>query len=128
LVFETISALEEEFPLDTDRRYVAGNSLGGYGTWHLICARPELFAAAIPISGGGNPALARNIVDMPIWAFHGQKDRNVPVSGSRDIIEAIKKAGGNPRYTEYPDKAHNISKHVTDTPDLLDWLFAQQRD
>ena len=128
LVFETIHALEEEFPLDTDRRYVAGNSLGGYGTWHLICTQPELFAAAIPISGGGNPALAQNIVDMPIWAFHGAEDRNVPVRGSRDIIEAIKKAGGNPRYTAYPDKAHNISKNVTDTPDLLDWLFAQQRE
>jgi len=87
-----------------------------------------MFAAAIPISGGGNPALAQNIVDIPVWAFHGRKDRNVPVSGSRDIIQAIKNAGGDPRYTEYPDERHDIWEKVTNTPGLLDWLFAQKRN
>jgi pimeloyl-ACP methyl ester carboxylesterase len=128
LVLETMQALEKELPIDENRRYVAGNSLGGYGAWHLICKRPEMFAAAIPISGGGNSVLAQNIVDVPVWAFHGAKDRNVPVSGSRNIIQAIKNAGGDPRYTEYPDEAHDIWKKVTGTPDLLDWLFAQERD
>jgi hypothetical protein len=50
------------------------------------------------------------------------------VSGSRDIIEAIRNAGGDPKYTEFPDAAHNIMKEVTDTPGLFDWLFAQKRD
>jgi dienelactone hydrolase len=127
LVFESILALQKEFAIDAGRCYVAGNSLGGYGAWHLITARPEMFAAAIPICGGGNPALARNIVDVPVWAFHGAKDRLVPVRGSRDIIQAIKNAGGNPRYTEYPHEGHHILKKVTDTPGLLDWLFAQKR-
>jgi predicted peptidase len=127
LIFDSIVALEEEFPIDVARRYVSGNSLGGYGTWHLISARPEMFAAAVPICGGGNPEFAAKLVDLPIWAFHGKKDKNVPVSGSREIIQAIKNAGGNPRYTEYPDKAHDISKEVIDTPGLLDWLFAQKR-
>lgn len=125
LVFETIVALEQEFAIDVNRCYVSGNSLGGYGAWHFICTRPELFAAAVPISGGGNPDLAQKIVGMPVWAFHGGKDRNVPVSGSQEIIEAIKNAGGDPRYTEFPDEAHDIWKNVTDTPGLLDWLFAQ---
>lgn len=128
LVFETISTLEEEFSIDEGRRYVAGISMGGFGTWHLISSRPEVFAAAMPIAGGGNPVLAQNIVDLPIWAFHGAKDRNVLVRGSRDIIQAIKDGGGDPRYIEYPDKAHHIAKNVEDTPGLLDWLFAQQRN
>jgi pimeloyl-ACP methyl ester carboxylesterase len=128
LVFETISALEKEFAIDKKRRYVAGNSLGGYGTWYFICTRPEMFAAAIPVSGGGNPELAQSVVGLPVWAFHGAKDRMVPVSGSREIIQAIQNAGGNPRYTEYPDAAHNIWYQVSETPDLLDWLFAQRRE
>lgn len=128
LVFETIAALEEEFPVDVKRRYVVGNSMGGYGAWHFICTRPEMFAAAIPISGEGDPRLANKIVDVPVWAFHGAKDLNVPVSGSRDIIDAMEKAGGNPRYTEYPDEAHHIGKSVTETAGLMDWLFEQRRE
>ncbi|MFC4874322.1 alpha/beta hydrolase-fold protein [Negadavirga shengliensis] len=128
LVLECILALEKEFPIDGKRRYVTGVSMGGYGTWHLIGTRPELFAAAVPIAGAGNPALAPNMVDVPVWAFHGAKDGFVAVSGSRSMIEAIKKAGGNPHYTEYPDKAHNLTEPITNTPELLDWLFAQKRE
>lgn len=128
LVFETIRALEQEFAIDEKRRYVAGGSGGGYGSWHFIGTRPEMFAAAIPFCGAGNPALAPKMVDIPVWAFHGSKDRNVPVSGSRDMIEAIKRAGGNPRYTEFPDTGHNVWPQIHKTPGLLDWLFAQKRD
>jgi predicted esterase len=128
LVVETIHALGQEFKLEENRRYLAGNSLGGYGVWHLIGTCPELFAAAMPISGGGDPKLAQNIVDVPLWAFHGAKDRNVPVSGSRDMIKAIKQAGGTPRYTEYSSQAHHIGQQVATTPGLLDWLFAQKQE
>lgn len=128
IVFDAISNLEEEFNIDTKRIYVMGESLGGYGSWHFITARPDMFAAAVPICGGGNPALASRITDVPVWAFHGAKDRNVPVSESRGIIDAMKKAGGNPRYTEYPDKAHNIGEEVKATPGLLDWVFEQRRE
>ncbi|RYU96914.1 carboxylesterase family protein [Emticicia agri] len=127
LVFEAIASLQQKLPFDTNRYYVAGNSLGGYGAWHFISTRPTLFAAAIPISGAGNTSVAKNIVDIPVWAFHGANDRNVPVIGSRVMIEAMKKAGGNPRYTEYSDKAHNIWNEVSDTPGLLQWLFAQRK-
>jgi predicted peptidase len=128
LVLDGMFALGKEFSIDKNRRYVTGVSLGGYGAWHLITTRPDIFAAAMPICGGGNPALAQNIVDLPVWAFHGAKDQNVPVRGSRDIIQAIKNAGGNPRYTEFTDKAHHIAKNVIETPGLLDWLFAQKRE
>ncbi|MBA4055232.1 MAG: peptidase, partial [Marivirga sp.] len=110
------------------RRYVTGISRGGYGSWHFICTRPDMFAAAIPVCGGGDPSRASNIVDVSVWAFHGAKDKNVPVDGSRHMIEAIKKAGGSPQYTEYENEAHNIWHRVSETPGLWDWLFEQQRD
>lgn len=128
LVLEIISELETEFEIDKKRRYITGISMGGFGTWHLISSQPEMFAAAIPICGAGNPEFADILTDIPIWAFHGEKDRNVLVKGSRNMINAIKNEGGNPKYTEYPDKAHHISSNVENTPELLDWLFAQKRN
>lgn len=127
LVYKTISALNEP-GIDIKRRYVTGVSRGGYGTWQFICARPDLFAAAVPVCGVGDPTLASKIVTMPVWAFHGAKDKNVPVSGSRDMISAIEKAGGRPRYTEFPDEAHNIWNKVIETPGLWEWLFAQKKE
>ena len=128
LVFEVIHKLENEFEIDTTRRYVTGQSMGGYGSWYFILTHPQMFAAAIPICGGGNPDLATKIVDVPIWAFHGQKDNAVPVESSRKMIDAIKKAGGNPRYNEFPDAGHVCWPQAYDTPGLLDWLFAQKND
>ena len=128
LVFDAMQSLEKEFNIDEKRRYVSGNSLGGYGTWHFIGTRPDLFAAGIPISGEGNPELANNMTQVAVWAFHGAKDVNVPVSGSRDAINAMKKVGGSPRYTEYPDNDHDIWMKVVGTPDLVEWLFAQKKE
>jgi dienelactone hydrolase len=128
LVFEAMTALEKEFSIDPKRRYAMGHSLGGFGTWYFIGTRPELFAAAMPFSGKGDPALAKNMVNVPVWAFHGALDRNVPVSGCRDVVEAIKKAGGTPRYSEFPNAGHGIWDEIEGTPGLMDWLFAQKRD
>lgn len=109
LVFDAILALEDEFrAIDKNRRHVTGVSRGGYGSWHFICTRPDLFAAAIPVCGGEDPKLAANAVDVSVWAFHGEKDRNVLVQQSRDMIAAIEKAGGHPRHTEFPDAGHDI--------------------
>jgi predicted peptidase len=126
LVYEAISKLNEP-AVDTKRRYVTGISRGGFGTWEFICTRPDLFAAAVPVCGRGDPDLASKVINMPIWAFHGAQDKNVPVSGSRDMIAAIKKAGGHPLYTEYPNSAHDIWENVTETPDVWNWLFAQKQ-
>lgn len=128
LVFEALAALEKEFSIDPKRRYVMGHSLGGFGTWYFIGTRPELFAAAMPFSGKGDPALAKNMTSVAVWAFHGALDRNVPVSGCRDVIEAMKKAGGSPRYSEFPKAGHGIWDEVEGTPGVMDWLFAQKRD
>jgi pimeloyl-ACP methyl ester carboxylesterase len=130
MIFEAIDALEKEFSIDAKRRYSIGVSGGGYASWHFISSRPNLFAAAVPICGGGNPKLAHNIANanVAVWAFHGDEDDLVPVSYSRDMIAAIKKAGGKPRYTEFKGAGHNLDNRVEITPGLLDWLFAQKRE
>ncbi|GEO10707.1 phospholipase [Segetibacter aerophilus] len=129
LVFQTLDALmQQESGIDVKRCYVTGISRGGYGTWHFITNRPNMFAAAIPVCGGGDPQLAPNIVNVSVWAFHGEKDKNVPVNGSRNMISAIQKAGGRPRYTEYKGEGHDIWYQVSKTPGLWDWLFAQKRN
>ena len=128
LVFEIIDSLEREFSIDTHRRYVMGHSLGGYGTWYFVGTRPKMFAAAIPSAGFGDASFGKLIAEVPVWAFHGRLDRNVSVNGSRDIIEAMRQAGGNPRYTEYPEIGHGTWDSMKNNPELMDWLFAQRRE
>jgi hypothetical protein len=125
LAIEAIVALNKTYSIDTQKRYISGVSRGGYGSWQMIATNPGLFAAAVPVCGEGKPDEAKNMIPVSIWAFHGAKDVNVPVSGSRDMISAIKKAGGSPRYTEYPNGGHDVWEDVVKTPGLLDWLFAQ---
>jgi hypothetical protein len=127
LVYKAIEALDTVFSIDVKRRYVTGLSRGGYGAWHFICMRPDMFAAAIPVSGAEDPKFATRIVDVAVWAFHGAKDKNVPVSGSRNMIKALQQAGGHPKYTEYPNQGHGIWYSTSITPGLWDWLFAQKR-
>src|SRR6185437_2605059 len=82
--------------IDPERIYVTGLSMGGYGTWRLVAAHPERFAAALPICGGGEPeTMARQLSRVPIWAFHGAKDPIVPLSASQAMVDAVKHAGGD---------------------------------
>lgn len=106
LVLHVMKELESEFNIDTTRRYITGQSLGGYGTWHFILKYPDMFAAAVPICGGGDPSMVERIVNIPIWVFHGDKDSNVPVQYSREMIKAFKQAGGKPNYTEFKGVGH----------------------
>lgn len=126
LALEIVRDLQKRFRIDGHRLYVAGQSMGGVGTWALIEQYPKMFAAAIPLCGAGDPTQATKLTKMAIWAFHGAKDQRVSVEGSRRMIYAIRKAGGNPRYTEYPDAYHNVTKAFNE-PALMPWVFAQKR-
>ncbi|HUT10942.1 MAG TPA: prolyl oligopeptidase family serine peptidase [Thermoguttaceae bacterium] len=126
LTLEVIAELMKKYPIDPDRLYVMGLSMGGYGTWDAVQRWPDMFAAAVPICGGGDETSADRI-KCPVWAFHGDKDTAVPVSRSRKMIEAIKAAGGKPKYTEYPGVGHNSWSAAFADPELLKWLFAQKR-
>ncbi|MBO9613428.1 MAG: dienelactone hydrolase family protein [Dyadobacter sp.] len=127
LVFRTIRQLQGRLPIDNKRICVLGVSGGGYGSWHFISAHPEMFAAAVPICGGGEPKYAPKLVNVPIWAFHGARDKLAPVSHSRDMIAAIRKAGGNPKYTEYEFAGHGIWDNVR-KEGIMEWMFAQHKE
>jgi dienelactone hydrolase len=113
--------------VDTSRVYVTGVSMGGMGAWDILQRDPKLFAAAVPMSGGGDPKSAEKIKDVAVWAFHGGADDLVPVSATRDMIGALKDAGGNPKYTELVGKGHAIWDPIYDDAGntLYPWLFSQ---
>jgi predicted peptidase len=127
MVLDLIESLCKEHRIDKDRIYLTGLSMGGYGTWDLISRKPELFAAAIPVCGGGDPAQAAKLAKLPIWAFHGAADPLVPVDRLRDMIAAIKKAGGEPKYTEYKGVGHDAWTPTYRDKKVLDWLFEQKK-
>jgi predicted peptidase len=127
MVLEVIEELEKEFSIDPQRLYIGGHSMGAYGTWDLIGRYPDLFAAGFSISGAYLPARAALVKDVPLWAFQGDKDGNVSVKTVREMIAAVEKAGGKPKYTEYPGAGHGIASTVLQDPTLPEWLFAQKR-
>ncbi len=127
LSLEIIKSVQKEFAIDADRLYVIGLSMGGFATWDVITRYPDLFAVAVPVCGGGDEKTAAKIKDLPIWAFHGDMDKSVKTIRSRNMIEAIKQAGGHPQYTEYPGVGHAIWGLALHEPELLKWLFAQKR-
>lgn len=127
LTLELINELQKEFPIDADRIYVTGLSMGGFGTWDILARQPELVAAAVPICGGGNPARAERMTGVPIWVFHGDQDPAVKVEQSRRMVEAIKKAGGDVKYTEYAGVGHDSWIKAYAEPELLKWMMAQKR-
>jgi predicted peptidase len=128
LVLDLIEQTCKEYPIDRKRIYLTGRSMGGYGTWGLLARKPDLFAAAMPVCGGGDVNSAERLAKIPIWVFHGDKDPAVNVSRSRDMVAAIKKAGGSPKYTEYPGVGHDSWSKTYANDKVLDWLFAQKKD
>lgn len=102
--------------------------MGAYGTWETAAGHPEMFAAIVPISGGGEEKDALSLARTSVWAFHGAKDKTIPVAESERMIDAIRKAGGKPKLTIFPDAGHAICDLVCSRPDLWEWLFLQRRD
>jgi len=128
---DTLNALLDsvirKYRVDKHRVYLTGLSMGGFGTWSLAAAHPEKFAAIVPVCGGGNPADAKKLAALPIWVFHGAKDRTVPVQRSREMVEAIRAAGGKVKFTEYPEAGHDCWTETYNNPELYQWLLAQKR-
>ncbi|MFM9011222.1 MAG: dienelactone hydrolase family protein [Planctomycetota bacterium] len=114
-------------PVDPGRVYLTGISMGGYGSWDLAARLPARFAAVIPICGGGDEATAGKLEGLPIWCFHGDADKAVPVERSRTMVEAVKAAGGKVQYTEYKGVGHDSWTPAYRDPATLDWLFGQKR-
>ncbi len=113
--------------VDSERVYLMGASMGGYGAWQLAMSLPELFAAAVPICGGGMYWNAARLVNVPIWAFHGQLDPTVNVEESIRMVNAVNTRGGRARLTVYPENAHNAWSDTFRNPEVYTWLLAQKK-
>jgi predicted peptidase len=115
------------YDVDTERVYLTGLSMGGFGTWALASKYPDRFAAAAPICGGGMRIMAYGLKDVPIWAFHGAKDRVVPVEESKEMVAAVKARGGNAKLTVYPEASHDSWTETYNNPELYEWFLKHRR-
>lgn len=126
-LIKLIEEIRKEPKVDTHRIYVIGLSMGSFGTYDLIQRKPDWFAGAVPICGGGDTTKTDQYSKVPLWIFHGAKDDVVPPSQSRQIIENLNRIGVQPRYTEFPEGNHGIWENSIRYPGLLDWLFQQKK-
>jgi predicted esterase len=123
-----IADLADHLPIDENRLYLTGSSMGGFGTFGIAAKYPQVFAACVPLCGGGDVKNAEILKNIPFWVFHGDKDDMVPVERSRVIVEAVKKAGGEMmNYTELEGAGHGITGLVYPRTDLHEWLFKQRK-
>ena len=114
-------------PIDPDRVLVTGMSMGGYGAWNYAVAYPEQVAAIAPVCGIGNVERAARVAQVPVWAFHGARDSVVPIAADREMVDAVREAGGQVRFTVYPGVGHNAWDRAYADPALYEWLLAQRR-
>lgn len=127
-VWRAMADTVRDYPVDLDRVYITGLSMGGFGAWELAASQPDAFAAIVPICGAAPLEYLSNIAHIPVWAFHGAQDNHVSVNGSRDAIAVLRKLGGpGPKYTEYPALSHECWDQAYSEPDLWRWLLAQRR-
>ncbi len=125
---ELLDTLIREFSVDTNRLYVTGQSMGGFGTWAILEKYPDRFAAAVPICGGGSVSAGSASRRVAVWAFHGDKDGVVSVENTRTAIRGLQQAGGQPIYWEYQGGTHaGTAERAYCEPQLIEWLFAQRR-
>ena len=128
-VLEILNLVAKTFPTDKDRYYVAGLSMGGFGTWDLIMRHPELFAAAVPLCGGGDYTQASKLVDMPIYTIHDKNDTTVPNSGTKEMYVALTSLGSKVIfYEETSGKGHNVWSYAATKAEIWTWLFEQTRE
>lgn len=130
---EVLNALLDEIilhlPVDTNRVYLTGLSMGGFGTWKLAGAYPERFAAIAPVCGGGTLEDIWRLKEMPVWVFHGAKDDVVPPAESERMVEALKREGNTQvKFTLYPDANHNAWDVTYAKAELYEWFLAHQRE
>jgi predicted peptidase len=122
-----IDEIEDEFNINNNRIYVTGISMGGYGTWKMAQTFPDRFAAIIPICGGGDFSNACIIKHLPIWTFHGAKDKVVSLGESERMVNNLKRCNGNVKFTVYPDATHDSWTETYNNPEVYEWLLKQER-
>ena len=129
MAFEAMDNLiKKNKSIDKKRIYIMGLSMGGWGTWDAIQRRPNFFAAAVPICGGGDINLANKISNIPIWAYHGKDDDVISAERSREMVLEIKKHSNNIKYTEIKNRNHDSWIDVWNSKKVWDWMYSQKKD
>jgi len=127
LLIELIQDAIKNLPVDENRVYITGLSMGGYGVFDIAARHPDIFAAAVPVCGGGDTSKAPTFAHIPMWVFHGAEDSTVPVELSQNMVLALQKAGANPGYTQYPEVGHFSWVAAYDDSMMMQWLFRQHK-
>lgn len=127
ILLEFIDEIRQHPKVDINRIYLCGASMGGYTTWQVGMARPEWFAAMVPICGGGMYWNAERLRNVPIWAFHGAEDTTVLPEESIHMVEKVNRAGGNAKLTIYPNVGHASWVNAFAEDEMWEWMFEQSR-
>lgn len=122
-----LDGVRKDHRVDDARVYVTGLSMGGFGSWAMLAEFPDLFAAAIPICGGGDPNTAEKFKHVPIWVFHGDEDTAVPLRLSQEMVDALKKAGSDVKFTIYKGVGHDSWTATYDNEDVYKWLLEKKK-
>jgi predicted peptidase len=122
-----VDELSAKHRVDRQRLYVTGLSMGGGGTWSLITAYPDKFAAAMPLCGRGDLSAVEKIAKVPTWVLVGDKDRAATVENCKEMAAALKKAGGDAKLTVYPDVGHDCWTATYNNPEVYEWLLAKRQ-
>jgi predicted peptidase len=118
----------DHYRIDKDRIYLTGLSMGGFGTWAWAEQNPGRFAALAPMCGGGNAAEADKLKALPIWVFHGEMDKTVPIARDQEMVDAVKAAGDKDvKFTKYPDAGHDCWTRSYANPELYEWFLKHKR-
>ena len=121
-VIDLLGLAIEQHSINPKKVYLTGLSMGGFGTWQVASHYPERFAAIAPVCGGGTRQIANDLVNMPVWIFHGEKDNIIPVSKSIEMAEALEQAGNKVELTIYPNVGHDSWTQTYENPELYDWF------
>ena len=128
LLNELVGEITNKYEVDTNRIYLTGLSMGGFGTWSLASMNTKCYAAIAPICGGGEPRqVAQALKNMPIWVFHGAKDTVIPADRSKEIVKELKPMNGNVKFTLYPDADHDSWTRTYDNPKLYEWFLKHSK-
>jgi predicted peptidase len=120
-----LDEIEKIYSVDKNKEYVTGLSMGGEGTWKLIMAEPDRFAAAAPVCGrtGSSYLDASKLEDLPLWIFHGAMDDVVSLDESVRMVKALEKCGNDVKFTVYPKANHNAWDETYNNEKLYNWLL-----
>lgn len=127
LAEELLKKLMKDFPVNKKQVYITGLSMGGMGTFEMVRRNPKLFAAAMPICGGAEPSTSAKLTKTKWWVFHGDSDNVVPEHFSKDMVDALKAAGADVKYSVYPGVGHNSWDNAFAEPMFMAWMFSNKK-